>query len=816
MERGSHRTLARKPVGPIMMRHGRPRHFPCSRQGRRRELPPSPSRAPPRVPTSHSLQQPLPTLVHLAYARPCASAYALIIDSPSFIVSKNSLRFVVSKLHFPAIYIVSMHFAAIVEEGLLSLILSLWRLVDSSTSTATLETKKDKNRVHALVLARVWVGLIGCKGRTMKTYAVQVESGKVGDNGKPSVGPVYRNILAKDGFPPVDPMMSTSWETFSVAAEKYHGNQMLGWREFTDGKAGPYLWKTYKQVYEEVLNVGSALRQLGAESGSHIGIYGINCPQWIVAMEACNGYSLICVPLYDTLGPGAVDYIVEHAEIDFVFVQDKKVKELLSPDCKSVRRLKGEILPEQITDASKFGMEVYSWNDFLQMGKDHPCDPLPPRPLDICTIIYTSGTSGTPKGVLLTHDSHANYVRGVDLFMEQFEDKMTVDDVYLSFLPLAHILDRMVEEYFFHKGASVGYYQGDINLLRDDLMELKPTLLLVFLEFFKEFMKYLDMWISGILKALQELRPTRRMIFNLLYKHKLYWMRAGYPHKTASPFVNARLGGRVRLLICGGAPLSLEIEEFMKVTSCAFFNQGYGLTETCGLGAIGMPNEPSMAGTVGVPATYNELRLVEVPEMGYNPLGVPSQGEICIRGKTLFSGYYKDPELTKESIKDGWFHTGDIGEMSPDGVLKIIDRKKNIFKLSQGEYVAVEYLERKYMVSHLLLKILKSMLVAVVAPHEDNTKRWAEANGHVRFFHRTLLAPRAKTYILNELKAIAERNKLRGFEYIRGIVVDPRPFDIERDLVTPTMKKRRPQMLKYYQADIDKVYKILSEEKIRA
>ncbi|KAJ0978635.1 hypothetical protein J5N97_014109 [Dioscorea zingiberensis] len=316
-------------------------------------MPPSP-RAHHRVPTPSSTTSPTPALTD-------AADLALIIDSPLFVYPRIP-TLCVSKLHSPPL----------------------------------------------------------CKGRTMKTYAVQVESGKVGDNGKPSVGPVYRNILAKDGFPPVDPMMSTSHgkrsvfdikiSCCSVAAEKYHGNQMLGWREFTDGKAGPYLWKTYKQVYEEVLNVGSALRQLGAESGSHIGIYGANCPQWIVAMEACNGYSLICVPLYDTLGPGAVDYIVEHAEIDFVFVQDKKVKELLSPDCKSVRRLKGlisftSLTREQITDASKFGMEVYSWNDFLQMGKDHPCDPLPPRPLDICTIIYTSGTSGTPKGVLLTHDS---------------------------------------------------------------------------------------------------------------------------------------------------------------------------------------------------------------------------------------------------------------------------------------------------------------------------------------------------------------------------------------------------------------------------
>ncbi|KAH7666587.1 long-chain acyl-CoA synthetase protein [Dioscorea alata] len=659
----------------------------------------------------------------------------------------------------------------------------------------------------------------------MKSYTVQSESGKFGENGKPSVGPVYRNTLAKDGFPPPDPLMNTSWDVFSVAAEKYHGNRLLGWREFTNGKAGPYLWKTYQQIYNEVLNAGSALKQLGAKKGSRIGIYGTNCPQWIVAMEACNGYSLICVPLYDTLGPGAVDYIIQHAEIDFVFVQDKKVKNILSPDCNSVQQLKAlisftSVTKEESADAANFGIKAYSWNDFLQMGKGNPSDPLPPQPLDICSIIYTSGTSGTPKGVILTHESHANYVRGVDLYMEQFEDKMTADDIFLSFLPLAHILDRMIEEYFFHKGASIGYYQGDINALREDLMELKPT-------FFVGVPRVFERVHEGILKALQEQRPTRRMIFNLLYKHKLFWMKSGYTHKTASPFadylafgkVNARLGGRVRLMISGGAPLNTEIEEFMRVTTCAYFGQGYGLTETCGLSAIGMPDDLSMLGTVGIPWIYTELRLVEVPEMGYDPFGVPSRGEICIRGKTLFSAYYKEPELTKESIIDGWFHTGDIGEMSPEGVLKIIDRKKNIFKLSQGEYVAGEYLEKVYGFAPIVEDLwvygdsLKSMLVAVVAPHEDNTKRWAKANGHVGSFAELCLLNELKTYILSELKQIAQKNELRGFEYIRGVVVDPRPFDIERELVTPTMKKRRPQMLKYYQTEINKVYKSLSEEK---
>ncbi|RWW47259.1 hypothetical protein BHE74_00046761, partial [Ensete ventricosum] len=174
------------------------------------------------------------------------------------------------------------------------------------------------------------------------------------------------------------------------------------------------------------------------------------------------------------------------------------------------------------------------------------------------------------------------------------------------------------------------------------------------------------------------------------------------PDMTTSWEVKARLGGRVRLIISGGAPLNPEIEEFLRVTSCAYLTQGYGLTETCGLSTVGFPDDMSLVGTVGVASTYSEVRLEEAPELGYDPLGTPSRGEICVRGKTLFSEYYKNPELTKEVMIDGWFHTGDIGEMRSDGVLKIIDRKKNIFKLSQGEYVAVEYLEKIYKISPIV------------------------------------------------------------------------------------------------------------------
>lgn len=657
------------------------------------------------------------------------------------------------------------------------------------------------------------------------TFTIKVEDGKPGKDGRLAVGPVFRSVLAKDGFPQLEPDMKTSWDVFRVAAVKYADNRMLGWRPFKDGVPGPYLWKSYKEIYDEVLQAGSALQKLGVQPGSRVGIYGANCPQWIVAMQACNGYSLVCVPLYDTLGAGAVDYIIDHAEIDVVFIQDKKIKEILSPNCKSAKRLKALVAftsatTEQNKEADQIGIKMYAWDDFLKVGKDNPRQPCPPQASDICTVMYTSGTSGQPKGVMLTHESHAMYVKGVDLFMDQFDDKMTTDDVFLSFLPLAHILDRMIEEYFFHKGASIGYYHGDLNALRDDIVELKPTLLVGVPRVYERIYE-------GILKAIAELRPLRRVIFNALYNRKLASMKAGYSHKTASPFadmlafrkVKARLGGRLRLLISGGAPLSNEIEEFMRVTTCAYFIQGYGLTETLGPSTVCYIDDMALVGSAGVPATYTEIRLEEVPEMGYDPLGVPSRGEICIRGKSLFAGYYKSPELTNEAIVDGWFHTGDIGEMTPDGILKVIDRKKNIFKLSQGEYVAVEYLEKVYGFPPLVEDIwvygdsFRSSLVAVVNPHQENTMKWAESNGYKGSFDEICKLEGLKEYILKELAAVAQKNKLRGFEYIKGVVLDPVPFDIERDLVTATMKKKRKNMLNYYQSEIDTIYKKLEAQK---
>jgi len=249
------------------------------------------------------------------------------------------------------------------------------------------------------------------------------------------------------------------------------------------------------------------------------------------------------------------------------------------------------------------------------------------------------------------------------------------------------------------------------------------------------------------------------------------------------------------------------------VVACAHVLQGYGLTETCAGSFVAQPDELAMIGTVGPPLPNVDVCLESVPEMGYDALASTPCGEICIRGNCLFSGYYKREDLTKEVIIDGWFHTGDIGEWQPDGSMKIIDRKKNIFKLSQGEYVSVENLENIYSLVSCIDSIwvygnsFASFLVAVVNPNKQALESWAEENGVTGDFETLCENAKARAYIIGELTKIAKDQKLKGFEFVKAVHLDPVPFDMDLGLLTPTFKKKRAHFLKYYQNVVDVMYK---------
>lgn len=651
----------------------------------------------------------------------------------------------------------------------------------------------------------------------------EIEKAKEATGGKPSVGPVYRNVVAKDGFRQLPAGVESCWDIFRLSVEKFPENLMLGEREIVDGKAGKYVWLSYKEVYNIVLKVGASISTTGIAQGARCGIYSANSVKWVLSMQACNAYGFHCVPLYDTLGAGAVEYIIDHAEISIAFAAEIKISEVLKTLPSTIKHLKtlvsfGKVTADQKKEAERFSLAIYSWDDFLHLGKDK-CFDLPiKKKTDICTIMYTSGTTGEPKGVLLSNESILSIISGVNHSLGSMNKEFKDTDVYLSYLPLAHIFDRVIEELIISTGGSIGYWQGDVKLLMDDVKELRPTV-------FCSVPRVLDRIYSGLVEKIRSASYVKQAVFNLAYSYKLRNMNNGYKHVEAAPVfdkiifskVREGLGGNVRLILSGAAPLSSHVETYLRVVTCADVVQGYGLTETCAGSFVVLPDEMGMVGTVGPPLPNVDVCLESVPEMGYNALSNTPRGEICLRGKAMFSGYYKRKDLTKEVLVNGWFHTGDIGEWQPDGSMKIIDRKKNIFKLSQGEYVSVENLENIYSLALGVESIwiygnsFESFLVAVINPNREFLESWAEENGALGDFNALCENPKAKARILQELIKTGKENKLKGFEMIKAIYLDPVPFDMDRDLITPTFKKKRAQFLKYYQVIVDGMYKSKSE-----
>ncbi|CAM8956253.1 unnamed protein product [Rhodiola kirilowii] len=652
-----------------------------------------------------------------------------------------------------------------------------------------------------------------------KSYIFEVEGAKEAREGRPSVGPVYRSVFAKDGFPPPVEGMESCWDVFRLAVEKYPNNPMLGNREITNGKAGKYVWQTYKQVYDIVMKVGNAIRSCGVDPGGRCGIYGANSAEWIISMEACNAHGMYCVPLYDTLGAGAVEFIICHAEVKIVFVEEKKIPELMKALPNTTENLKtlvsfGKISPDQKEEMEKLGLTVYAWDEFIQLGEGKQFSLPTTKKSDICTIMYTSGTTGDPKGVLISNESIVTLIAGVRRLLQSVNEALTEKDVYLSYLPLAHIFDRVIEELFISHGASIGFWRGDVKLLTEDISTLKPSI-------FCAVPRVLDRIYGGLTQRIAAGGILKSTLFNLAYSHKMSNLKSGHKTFEASPLadkivfnkVKQGLGGNVRLILSGAAPLASHVEAYLRVVTCAHVLQGYGLTESCAGSFVSLPNELGMLGTVGPPVPNIDVCLESVPEMNYDALGSKPQGEICIRGNSLFSGYYKREDLTKEVLIDGWLHTGDIGEWQPDGSMRVIDRKKNIFKLSQGEYVAVENLENIYGLVPDIDSIwiygnsFESFLIAIVNPNQQKIEQWASHNGLSGDFASLCSNPKVKEYIIGELSKIGKEKKLKGFEFVKAVHLDPVPFDMERDLLTPTFKKKRPQLLKYYQKVIDDMYK---------
>jgi len=626
---------------------------------------------------------------------------------------------------------------------------------------------------------------------------------------RPKESHILRHPSVRDGplLARWDDKIATLHDAFDHAAGKFPENKCLGWRE---GES-EYKWMSYKSVRARSLAFGSGLVKL-AKLTPHedkIGIYSINKVEWLLTEHAANAFSLCIVPLYDTLGPDVCSFIVNQAELSVVICSGDKVELLLKQD-HPMKGLKTIIsfdkVPAELAEkAEAVGVKILPFGEVEQFGQTEPLKADPPKPDELATICYTSGTTGNPKGVMLTH---ANFI--ADL-AGAFRSGVNVNetDVHVSYLPLAHVFERVVLNAVLSQGGAAGFYRGDVRKLFEDIGVLKPTI----------FVSVPRLWNTLYEKVNTGVRESgfiKSNLFDVAFAAKQEGLKEGfYTHgmwdSTVFSGVKDKLGGNIRIMVTGSAPLAPYVMEFLRICFSCPVVEGYGQTE-CSAACTTTPIEETSTGHVGIPLSSAEIKLIDVDEMNYLTSDKPNpRGELCVRGPICCKGYYKEEKKTAELIDEhGWYHSGDVAEFLPDGTIRIIDRVKNIFKLSHGEYIAPEKIENSYLQSQYIQQIyvhgesIKSCLIAVVVPSE-NLLTWAKEHNKPVDMSKLVLDPEVNTMILKDMEVIGRAEKLRGFEVVKAIHLTDKPFT-PGDILTPTFKIKRPQAAAMYKDALAQLY----------
>ncbi|XP_026059641.1 long-chain-fatty-acid--CoA ligase 1a isoform X1 [Carassius auratus] len=602
----------------------------------------------------------------------------------------------------------------------------------------------------------------------------------------------------------------TMYEFFLRGLRVSNNGPCLGSRK--PGK--PYKWLSYKEVADRAEFAGSALLHRGhSQTGDkYIGIFAQNRPEWTISELACYTYSLVAVPLYDTLGTEAISYIIDKATISTV-ICDIADKARLILDCVSGRKhsittiVVMENYDSELTEqAQQKGIEILSLEELEAIGKVNYKTPIPPKSEDLALICFTSGTTGSPKGAMITH---GNVVSNCSAFIKvtAVHCMLNQTDIHISYLPLAHMFERVVEGVLLVHGAKIGYFQGDIRLLMDDLKTLKPTI-------FPVVPRLLNRMFDKIFG--QANTPLKRWLLDFATSRKEAELKSGVVRKDSMwdklifSKVQASLGGRVRLMITGSAPVSPTVLTFLRAALGCQFYEGFGQTECTAGCTMSLPGDWT-AGHVGAPLPCNFVKLVDVAEMNY--FAANGEGEVCVKGSNVFQGYLKDPERTSEAIdKDGWLHTGDVGKWLPNGTLKIIDRKKHIFKLAQGEYIAPEKIENIYIRSDPVAQVfvhgdsLQACLVGIVVPDPDFLPGWAKKRGIEGSYTEMCKSKELKNAILEDMIRLGKEAGLKSFEQVRDIVLHMEMFSVQNGLLTPTLKAKRAELRNHFRQQIDQLY----------
>lgn len=583
------------------------------------------------------------------------------------------------------------------------------------------------------------------------------------------------------------------------SAREFAGQPALRYR-----KQGAFVTLTYAALYERVLMVARGLARVGVNAGDRVAILSENRAGWVIADMGILCAGAVSVPVYPTNTPEQALYMINHSGARFVFVSGRfQYSKLLK-----VR----EAMPglELVVSFERFlGEASLPVTTFYQLSEiDSPItaqeksdieaaiDRL--NPADMATLIYTSGTTGVPKGVML---SHANILTNIRFLTEQ-SDIIDAEDIFLSFLPLSHILERTAGYYLPLANGALMAIADSVEKVPENMLEIRPTVMICVPRLFEKIY-------HRIYENAHQLPSLKRALFHWAVDVGKKHVAATYLDKQPSVLlkvkhacadrlvfatIRARFGGRMKLFCSGGAPLDSDINEFFWAIGIPVF-EGYGLTETSP--AISFNNFAHLRfGSVGVPLKQTELKIAE-------------DGEIFVKGPQVMTGYYHDPASTAMAMEEGWFRTGDIGRID-EGFLFITDRKKELIITAGGKNIAPQPLENelkrdKYVTSVFVYGDRKPYLTALIVPNLDRLLEFAKEQ-HINYYDLNDLVMHEPVRQLFEQRLAVINDRFAPYETIKKFVLLAHDFSIEGGELTPTLKLKRAVIYDKYKQQIEDLY----------
>lgn len=562
---------------------------------------------------------------------------------------------------------------------------------------------------------------------------------------------------------------------------------------------GQYRDITWEEMTKEVFRFGKAILTFGLQPGDRLAIMASNGPEWVYADMGTMAAGGITVPIYQNEGLDGILHIINDSGCRLLFLQSPVTARELAVRISEIPALERVITLEGRMDYPRF----QTLADFLAAGESLSDQDLEHRlatgsPDDIATLVYTSGTTGPPKGVMLTHN---NILANVEAAVKAFP--ISADDVSLSFLPLSHVFERVDGYYLMlHQGAVIAYAES-IDSVPLNTTEVQPTVVISVPRLYEKiFARIME-------RALSEPWPKKQAFFSALRIGRAYTDRRLSGQKPGLLLniciamsrllvfsqLRKRLGGRLRFFISGGAPLARNVAEFFLAADIPIY-EGYGMTETAAGIAANSPGHLRL-GTVGKPLGRTVIRIAE-------------DGEILVRGPGVFQGYWQRPELNEEVFVDGWFKTGDVGATDLDGYLSITDRKKDLIITAGGENIAPQNLENrfksdKYLSNALVYGDRKPFLTALLVPNFENLEKYAR-HKEIDFLNHCDLVNHHQVLDLVRRRINTMQDDLPAFSRIKRFTLLSRDFSAERGEVTPTLKIKRKAVAKNFKQVIEGMY----------